>query len=57
VLWAEFYCTKTQDKDLYKKLLEEVIAADPNVDPEIVAENKIEQAKAKKLLAAIDDQF
>lgn len=57
VLWAEFLCTKQQDRDMYKKLLEEVIAADASVDPEIVAENKIEQEKAKKLLAKIDDNF
>jgi predicted anti-sigma-YlaC factor YlaD len=57
VLWAELLCTKTQDKATYKKLLDEVIAADAAVDPEIAPENRLEQEKAKKLLAAIDDNF
>jgi len=57
VLWADFLCTKKQDKDTFKKLLDEVVAADPAADPAIEPENKIEQQKAKKLLAKIDDLF
>ena len=38
-------------------LLEEVIAADSKIDPAIEPENKIEQLKAKKLLAEIDEKF
>lgn len=57
VLWAEYLCPKKQDKATFKQLLDEVIAADPNVDPEIAPENKIEQEKAKKLLARIDELF
>lgn len=57
VLWADFLCTKKQDKEMFKKLLEEVIAADPKVDAAIEPENRIEQAKAKKLLAEIDEKF
>lgn len=67
VLWAELLCTKQQadtdgdgqndGKVQFKKLLDEVIAADPNVDPMVAAENAIEQQKAKKLLAKIDDLF
>lgn len=67
VLWAELLCTKQQGdadgdgqndgKVQFKKLLDEVIAADPNADPTIAAENTIEQQKAKKLLAKIDDLF
>jgi tetratricopeptide (TPR) repeat protein len=57
VLWAEFLCTKKQDKETFKKLLEEVIAADAKIDPAIAPENMIEQAKAKKLLAEIDEKF
>jgi hypothetical protein len=57
VLWADFLCTKKQDKDTFKKLLDEVVAADPAAAPEIEPENKIEQEKAKKLLAKIDDLF
>jgi len=57
VLWADFLCTKKQDKDTFKKLLDEVVAADPAAAPEIEPENKIEQEKARKLLAKIDDLF
>jgi hypothetical protein len=67
VLWADLLSVKLQgdaDKDgqndgkvQFKKLLDEVIAADPNVDPAIAAENGLEQQKAKKLLAKIDDLF
>jgi hypothetical protein len=57
VLWADYLCTKKQDKATYKKLLDEVVAADANVDPDIAPENTIEQAKAKKLLAEIEEKF
>ena len=57
VLWADYLCTKKQDKATFKKLLEEVIAADAKIDPAIEPENRIEQAKAKKLLAEIDEKF
>ena len=67
VLYADYLCTKLQKdtdgdgisdgKKKFKELLDSVIAADPNVDPEIAAENTIEQAKAKKLLAQIDQLF
>lgn len=57
VLWAEYLCVKKQDKATFKQLLDEVIAANASVDPEIEPENKIEQEKAKKLLARIDEIF
>ena len=57
VLWADFLCTKKQDKVMFKKLLDEVIAADAKIDPAIEPENTIEQAKAKKLLAEIEEKF
>jgi hypothetical protein len=67
VLYAEFYCPKLQKdadgdgepdgKKKFKELLDGVIAADVAADAEIEPENRIEQAKAKKLLARIDDLF
>ena len=67
VLWAELLCVKLQgDSDSdgnndgkvqFQKLLDEVIAADANADPTIAPENGLEQQKAKKLLAKIDDLF
>lgn len=59
VLWAEYYCTKKQDKAKYKTLLEEVLAANPDekADADVGQENRVEQLKAKRLLARIDDEF
>ena len=57
VLIAEYWTVKKQDKALFIKLLKEVIAADPTTIPEITPIQKIEQRKAKKLLAQADDLF
>lgn len=59
VLWAEYLTVKQgpDGKQKYKALLEEVLAADPSVVPELEPENRMEQAKAKALLAKIDDMF
>ncbi len=57
VLMARYYATKKQDKALFKKLLEEVIKGDVNVLPDVIPMQKIEQRKAKELLAEIDDKF
>lgn len=57
VLWAEYLCTKKNDRATYEKLLKEVLAADPTVDPAIEPENRIEQKKATKMLAEIDEKF
>lgn len=56
VLMAERLATERSDRALYKALLEEVLNADPNVQPEIAPENKVEQVKAKELLAQIDEK-
>jgi tetratricopeptide (TPR) repeat protein len=52
VLMAEAYCThsKIKDKDMFRKLLNDVISADLNAHPAIYAENLNAQKKAKKLL-------
>lgn len=67
VLFADYLCPKLQKdtdgdgepdgKVLFKKLLEEVIAADVTVDPAITPENTLEQKKARKLLGQIDELF
>jgi tetratricopeptide (TPR) repeat protein len=57
VLWADFLCTRQQDRATFKKILDEVIAADPKIDPAIEPENRIEQAKARKLLSEIAEKF
>jgi len=52
VLFAEAYCAhgKVKDRELFKKTLNEVIAFDISQHPDILAENKLAQEKAKKLL-------
>jgi len=51
VLYASMYATKVDDEDLYKKLLDSVIKADPNAGPaDILPENMVEQKKAKLLI-------
>jgi tetratricopeptide (TPR) repeat protein len=57
VLWAEQLAVKKQDKATFKKLLDEVVAADPAAEASIEPENRIEQAKARKLLSQIDEKF
>jgi hypothetical protein len=57
VLKAMYYATKKQDAALFEKLLDEVLAADPEVIPEIAPENRAEQAKAKALKAKQSDFF
>lgn len=57
VLWADYLCTKRQDKATYEKLLKDVVAANASAIPEIEAENLLEQEKAKKLLSQIDEKF
>lgn len=57
VLQAENYATKEDDEELFRKLLDEVLAADPNAIPEVAPENQVEQTKAKELLAKADDLF
>jgi hypothetical protein len=57
VLWADYLCVKKGDRATFEKLLGEVLAADAAIDPAIAPENRLEQAKAKKLLAEIDDKF
>ncbi len=57
VLWADYLCVKKRDQETFKRLLEEVKSANADIDPEISPENRIEQRKAEKLLAEIEDKF
>lgn len=59
VLYAEAYAAhpKIKDKALYRKLLKEVLDADLNANPDIAAENRLAQKKAKKLLAEEGEVF
>jgi tetratricopeptide (TPR) repeat protein len=57
VLMAEDLAVKAQDKKLFEERLDYVLKADANVNPEIAPENRIEQKKAKALLAQKDELF
>ena len=57
VLMADNYAAQKGDKELYVKLLKEVVDADISAHPEVKPENESEQAKAKELLAQADKRF
>lgn len=57
VLMADAYATKVQDRELFERLLTEVLEGDPTVLPEVVPEQKVEQEKARELLGDADDLF
>ena len=57
VLKAEHYAVKMDDEDLFKSLLEEVLAANPEEVAEIAPEMRAEQEKATELLENIDELF
>lgn len=52
VLYAEAYAAhpKVRNPELFRKLLQEVIQADPGNDPDYAAENRIAQRKARSFL-------
>ena len=57
ILFAEIYAVRAEDQESFKKLLNEVIAADPAANPDIIPENKNAQRIAKDMLENIDDIF
>lgn len=57
VLMAELYAPKANDRQLFEELLKSVIDGDPNILPDVVPEQKVEQAKARRLLAGIEQYF
>ncbi len=57
VLVADTWAVNSQDKETYLRMLQAVIDANPGDDPDIGAENRAEQAKAKRLLGQADERF
>ena len=57
VLYADLNATKAGNKELFKRLLDEVVAFDIETAPEIKPENAAEQRKAKELLEELDFIF
>ena len=48
--YAEEYAARVRDEALYRKLLQEIVAADPNAFPDAAAENADAQKRARGLL-------
>ncbi len=57
MLWAEFYATRVKDKAGFRRELQAVLDAPGDVDPELVAENRLAKKTAFDLLATIDQHF
>ncbi len=57
VLYAENYAVKAQNRQLFQEQLQLVIDGDPESMPEVAPENRIEQRKARELIARIDELF
>jgi hypothetical protein len=54
---AEAYAVKKQDRALFIKLLDEVIAMKDDALPDALPETRIEKDKARELKAKIDELF
>ena len=50
VLYAQYFAVQTQDKMLYRKLLEEVVSAKDDILPEQNLITQLAKKKAKRLL-------
>jgi len=57
VLMAENLAVKRQDRALYERLLQEVLAASDGVMPGLEPETRVEKQKAAELLQQADDKF
>lgn len=57
VLLAEYWARNANDRRTYRAELERVISSPADSIPEVAPEQRIEQKKARKLLAEIDDYF
>jgi hypothetical protein len=57
VLFAVEYAVKAQDRALFERELRFVIDGDPNMLPEVRAENLAEQRKAQQALERADSLF
>jgi len=55
--YAQFYAYQIQDRDLFVKTLEEIIATPPEIFPERAFANEIAKRKAKVLLDNVDMYF
>jgi len=57
VLFARTYAVNAQDRDLYEKLLNDVLAAPPDILPGQRLANEVAKRKAEKMLEMTDELF
>ncbi len=57
VLYARTVGVQTGDRELFTKILEDVVATDPNIEPTLGLANRLAQRRAKRYLAQVDDLF
>ena len=57
LLFAEIYAVRTDDQELFKKTLNEVVESADDIHKDLVPENKNAKRIAKKMLQDIDDWF
>jgi len=57
VAYAEYYARQVMDEELYRSLLEEVLAFDLSSEPELTLSNLVAQRRARQLLDSIDEYF
>lgn len=55
--YARYYCVGVQDREMFEKLLNEVISGDPGRLEDVCLINAVIQERAKELLESIDDFF
>lgn len=57
VLFASDYAVKAQNRQLFEQQLNTVINGNPDALPDVAPENRVEQRKARELLAKADELF
>ena len=57
VAYAEYYARQTFDRELYVRLLEEALAFDLSLAPDLTLPNVLARRRAQKMLAKVEDVF
>jgi hypothetical protein len=57
VAYAEYYARQTLDRELYVRLLEEALAFDLALAPDLTLVNVLARRRAQRLLAQVDEFF
>jgi len=57
VAYAEYYARQTLDRELYVRLLEEALAFDLALAPDLTLPNVLAKRRAQRLLAQVEDVF